>query len=172
LFLFCRRYPAGFKWERKIAVLYLHHQRFDKLFLLHPYKALIFSKIFDLFYSLNKILVFKPGENVKELRFSLLFIMTLLLRWHHFFRSILPNKYNMQSQTFELIVDGLPVMVKATPYDFNGETRFLVSYNGSEEYVFTRDSSLGRLAAIGDEAVGIPDTVEEAIAEKLQTVLT
>jgi hypothetical protein len=74
----------------------------------------------------------------------------------------------MQSQTFQMMIDGMPVMVKATPYEFNTETRFLVSYNGSEEYVFTWDSSLGRLAAIGDEAVNIPDAVEEAIAEKLQ----
>jgi len=75
----------------------------------------------------------------------------------------------MQSQTFELMVDGIPVMVRATPYDFNTETRFLVSYNGSDEYVFTWDSSLGRLAAIGDGSEEIPDAIEEAIAEKLQS---
>jgi len=75
----------------------------------------------------------------------------------------------MQSQTFELMVDGIPVMVRATPYDFNTETRFLVSYNGSNEYVFTWDSSLGRLAAIGDGSEEIPDAIEEAIAEKLQS---
>jgi hypothetical protein len=76
----------------------------------------------------------------------------------------------MQSQTFELMVDGMPVMVKAKPYEFNTETRFLVSYNGSEEYVFTWDSSLGRLTAIGDGSADIPDAIEEAIAEKLQSV--
>jgi hypothetical protein len=75
----------------------------------------------------------------------------------------------MQSQTFELMVDGIPVMVKATPYEFNTETRFLVSYNGSEEYVFTWDSSLGRLIAIGDGSADIPDTIEEAIADRLQS---
>jgi hypothetical protein len=73
----------------------------------------------------------------------------------------------MQSQTFELMVDGFPVMVKATPYEFNTETRFLVSFNGSEEYVFTWDSSLGRLTAIGDGSADIPDTIEEAIADRL-----
>ena len=78
----------------------------------------------------------------------------------------------MQSQTFELIVDGMPVIVKATPYEFNTETRFLVSYNESEEYVFTWDSSIGRLTAIGDGTAEIPDSVEEAIAEKLQSVVT
>jgi len=75
----------------------------------------------------------------------------------------------MQSQTFELMVDGIPVMVRATPYEFNTETRFLVSYNGSDEYVFTWDSSLGRLTAIGDGSEEIPDAIEEAIAEKLQS---
>jgi hypothetical protein len=75
----------------------------------------------------------------------------------------------MQSQTFELMVDGIPVMVRATPYEFNTETRFLVSYNGSDEYVFTWDPSLGRLTAIGDGSEAIPDAIEEAIAEKLQS---
>jgi len=37
--------------ERKVAVLHLYHQRFGQLFLLNPYKGLIFNKIFDLFYS-------------------------------------------------------------------------------------------------------------------------
>lgn len=76
----------------------------------------------------------------------------------------------MQSQSFELLVDGMPVMVTATPYEFNMETRFLVRYNGSDEYVFTWDSRLGRLAAIGDDAATIPDVIEEAIAGKLQSV--
>jgi len=75
----------------------------------------------------------------------------------------------MQSQTFELMVDGIPMMVRATPYEFNTETRFLVSYNGSDEYVFTWDPSLGRLTAIGDGSEEIPDAIEEAIAEKLQS---
>jgi len=75
----------------------------------------------------------------------------------------------MQSQTFELMVDGIPVMVRATPYEFNTETKFLVSYNGSDEYVFTWDPSLGRLTAIGDGSEEIPDAIEEAIAEKLQS---
>jgi len=66
------------------------------------------------------------------------------------------------------MIDGMPIMVKATSYEFNTETPFLVSYNGSEEYVFTWDPSLGRLAAIGDETIDIPDAVEGAIAEKLQ----
>jgi hypothetical protein len=88
--------------------------------------------------------------------------------WHRFFASG-SKMTTMQSQTFELRVDGIPIMVKATPYSFNTETRFLVSYNGSDEYVFTWDWALGRLTAIGDGSANIPDTVEEAIAEKLQS---
>jgi hypothetical protein len=76
----------------------------------------------------------------------------------------------MGTQKFELLVDGVPYVVQATPYDFNTETRFLVSFNGSDEYVFAWDANLARLAAIGDEAVDIPDNLEEAIAGRLQTV--
>jgi hypothetical protein len=78
---------------------------------------------------------------------------------------------NKESQNFELVIDGVPYLVKATPYEFNTETRFLVSYNGSDEYVFVWDSALGRLAAIGDTAVDIPDNLEKAIAEKLQSTI-
>ena len=67
-------------------------------------------------------------------------------------------------------IDGVPYIVKASPFDFNGETRFNVSYNGSEEYIFTWDSSLGRLAAIGDESVQIPDNLEVEISGWLQSV--
>lgn len=75
----------------------------------------------------------------------------------------------MDSQRFEILVDGVPYIVKAIPYDFNTETRFRVSYNGSEEYIFTWDSELGRLKAIGDESADLPDNLEQAIAEKLQS---
>ena len=76
----------------------------------------------------------------------------------------------MDTQNFRLLVDGVPYEVKAAPYEFNTEIRYLVSFNGSDEYVFAWDSSLSRLAAIGDEAVDIPDNLEEAIAARLQTV--
>jgi hypothetical protein len=70
---------------------------------------------------------------------------------------------------FEILVDGVPYMVKAQPFGFNEETRFKVSYNGGEEHIFTWDSSLGRLTAIDDEAATIPDDVEVAIARRLQS---
>ena len=76
----------------------------------------------------------------------------------------------MEAQNFELLVDGVPYMVKATPYNFNGDIRFRVSYNGSEDYIFTRDTEAGLLTAIGTEAVDIPDNLEEAISEKLTSL--
>lgn len=74
----------------------------------------------------------------------------------------------MQEHSFEILVDSVPYFVKATPFEFNTETRFRVSYNGSDEHIFTWDSSLGRLTAIDDEAGVIPDNLERAIAQKLQ----
>ena len=72
---------------------------------------------------------------------------------------------------FEINVDGVPYIVSATPFEFNTETRFYVSYNGGEEHVFTWDSSLKRLTAIDDGASEIPDNLESAISGKLQTAL-
>lgn len=74
----------------------------------------------------------------------------------------------MQEQSFELLLSGVPYFVKAEPFAFNGETRFKVSYNNSDEHIFTWDSRLGRLAAIDDESGTIPDDLETAIAGKLQ----
>lgn len=79
------------------------------------------------------------------------------------------NEINMAEQTFEIVVSGVPYMIKANPYEFNTETRYLVSYNGGDEHVFTWDSSLGRMTAIDDDAGTIPDDLEVAIAERLQS---
>ena len=74
----------------------------------------------------------------------------------------------MAEHNFDLVVGGVPYSVKAIPFEFNTETRFTVSYNGSTEHIFTWDSSLGRLTAIDDDAATLPDDLEIAIAEKLQ----
>ena len=85
-----------------------------------------------------------------------------------FFLQATDKGYIMQEQSFELLLSGVPYFVKAEPFAFNGETRFRVSYNNSDEHIFTWDSSLGRLAAIDDDAGTIPDDLETAIAGKLQ----
>lgn len=76
---------------------------------------------------------------------------------------------NSNERRFSLLVDSVPYMVNAKPFRFNGEVRYRVSVNGGSEHVFTWDSSLGQLRAIDDEASTLPDNVEEAISEKLQS---
>ena len=72
-------------------------------------------------------------------------------------------------RTFDLLVDSVPYFVKATPFSFNGETRFHVSVNGGAEHVFTWDSEVRGLRAIDDNAASLPSTVEEEISARLQT---
>ena len=75
----------------------------------------------------------------------------------------------MQESNFEILVHKLPYQLKVVPFEFNTETRFRVKYNGGEEHIFTWDSSLGRLAAIDDDSSTMPDDLESAIAQRLQS---
>jgi hypothetical protein len=72
------------------------------------------------------------------------------------------------ANSINLLISKVPYEVTIVPFTFNGETRYRVSYNGSPEFIFTWDSSLGRMAAIDEDAGTIPDDVEVAIAEHLQ----
>jgi len=72
-------------------------------------------------------------------------------------------------RTFNIVVDNLPYVIKAIPFRFNGEMRYRVSFNGSPEHVFTWDSSLGQLRAIDDDSSTMPDDLELAISESLQS---
>ena len=76
----------------------------------------------------------------------------------------------MQAEHFEILIDGIPYIVTATPYRFNDDIRFKVKINESREYVFAWDSSVGQIVAIGDEGINIPDNVETEIGARLQTV--
>ena len=73
----------------------------------------------------------------------------------------------MTEQRFELLLDGVPYAVTASPFEYNTETRYKVRYNGNE-HIFSWDSSIGRLAPIDDDASQIPDNLERAISERLQ----
>lgn len=73
----------------------------------------------------------------------------------------------MQGQSFQLLLNGVPYFVKAEPFQYNDETRFKVSYNNGDEHIFTWDAGLGRLSAIDDDAISIPDELEAAISSKL-----
>ena len=77
--------------------------------------------------------------------------------------------FNTDARRFSLLVDSVPYMVSAKPFRFNGEVRYRVSVNGGLEHVFTWDASLCQLRAIDDDASTLPDNVEEAISDKLQS---
>ena len=72
-------------------------------------------------------------------------------------------------RNFNMLVDSVPYLVHATPFNFNGETRYRVSVNGNSEHIFTWDSELKRLTAIDDDAATLPDNLEVAISDKLQS---
>ncbi|MDQ6812180.1 MAG: hypothetical protein M3040_00345 [Bacteroidota bacterium] len=76
----------------------------------------------------------------------------------------------MQEQSFQLLLNAVPYIVKATPFEFNGDTRFTVSYNGSDDFVFTYDSTMGHYVAIEDDTDTIPADLELAIAERLYSL--
>jgi hypothetical protein len=77
----------------------------------------------------------------------------------------------MQDQSFQLLLNGVPYVVKASPFEFNTEKRFSISYNGSEEFIFVYDAAAGRYVAIGDETSTIPDDLEVAIADRLYSLV-
>ena len=81
------------------------------------------------------------------------------------------NSSRADEKSFNLLVDEVPYLVKFSPFSFNGETRFYVNVNGSEDHVFTWDSELGRLRAIDDTASTLPESVEEAISHKLEAMV-
>ncbi len=81
------------------------------------------------------------------------------------------KKLIMDTKNFELVVDGVPYEIKAKPFMFNDELRFSVTYNNSEEYIFSRDAEAGQLVAIDNASLDIPDNLEEAIAEKLNNII-
>ena len=76
----------------------------------------------------------------------------------------------MQEQSFQLVLSGVPYFVKATPFDYNGDKRFSVRYNEGDEHIFTWDADMGRLSAIDEDAISIPDDLEAAISAKLLAI--
>lgn len=74
-----------------------------------------------------------------------------------------------EERNFHLLVDSVPYLVHASSFDFNGEMRYRVSVNGNEEHIFTWDSELKRLTAIDDAASTLPDSLEVAISNRLQS---
>jgi hypothetical protein len=77
----------------------------------------------------------------------------------------------MPTLNSQLLLDGVPYDVQIEPFTYNTETRFTVSFNGSEDYVFVWDPTLGIYHAIGDEGSTIPDNLEEAISRELLDII-
>jgi hypothetical protein len=75
-----------------------------------------------------------------------------------------------EKKRFDLVVDGVPYSIQATPFSFNNELRFMIRINGGDEHVFTWDSEIGALRAIDDSAGTLPVSLEEALSEKLQAL--
>lgn len=77
--------------------------------------------------------------------------------------------FRTDERTFNLVVDDVPYLIKASPFTFNGTSRFYVNINGGDDHIFTWDSELAGLRAIDDNASILPDALEEAISHKLQS---
>ncbi|SHN30544.1 hypothetical protein [Chitinophaga sp. CF418] len=76
----------------------------------------------------------------------------------------------MKKLSFNLLVDGVPYMVKAEPFAFNSEQRYNVSFNGSETYIFAWDEDTLRYAPLGDIVTDLPMALEQEIASRLYEV--
>lgn len=72
--------------------------------------------------------------------------------------------------TFELTIDGTPMLVKATSFQtYTMETQYRVSVNGSPVYIFGWHPLLKRITAIqrGGGTGVIPQKIDEAIGQHL-----
>jgi len=85
-----------------------------------------------------------------------------------------PKKNLTRTETFELMIDGKSVLVKATSFQtYTMETQYRVSVNGSPVYIFGWNPELGRVTTLArGSAVGnMPPKVVEAIGDQLYTRL-
>lgn len=73
-----------------------------------------------------------------------------------------------RSVTFSIVADGIPYLAKVSPFSFNDETRFYIRINGGPQHVFAWDAELPGYRAIDDDAASMPDSLEEALSQKLQ----
>ena len=78
------------------------------------------------------------------------------------------SRNKARTEIFDLMINGKPILVKATPYLVNGEeTRFRVSFDGSPVHLFAWDDEEHRLRVV-DKDETIPATIEMAIARQLR----
>ena len=77
-----------------------------------------------------------------------------------------PNERRLEIQ-----VDRIPYIINVTPFIFNNEVRYHVSYNGGPDILFAWDNTVGHFAAFGDDSATMPDDLELAIASRLQQMM-
>jgi hypothetical protein len=78
------------------------------------------------------------------------------------------------TETFDLMIDGKPVTVKATPYQLHtNETRYRVSINNSPVHIYGWNDSLQRMTVIdkGRAAEQVSPAMDEAIGRQLYSRL-
>lgn len=78
------------------------------------------------------------------------------------------SNQSKDERRFDLLVDSVPYLVKASPFTFNEEIRYYISVNGGEDHVFTWDPEVSGLRAIDDTAASIPSALEEEISQRLR----
>jgi len=60
------------------------------------------------------------------------------------------------SRRLEINVDMTPYILSVTPFKFNEEVRYHVSYNGSPDILFAWDNNVGHFAAFVDDSATMP----------------
>lgn len=78
------------------------------------------------------------------------------------------NRNAGNTKHYEIAVDGVPYIINVLAFEFNTEKRYIVNVNGTEEYLFLWDNTLGRFAAVGDNTSTLPSNLESEIAARLQ----
>ena len=82
------------------------------------------------------------------------------------------KKNATRTEQFEIVVDGTPMLVKATSFlTYTMETQYWVSINDSPVYIFGWHPTLKRITTIsrGMGANNIPRQMAEAIGDQLYT---
>ena len=70
-------------------------------------------------------------------------------------------------ESYDIVVDKVPYLVRVTSFLFNEEKRFRVSVNNDSGHVFAWDPEIVGLHALDDDASTLPDGLEKAISDKL-----
>ncbi len=79
--------------------------------------------------------------------------------------------FRTNEKNFDLLVNGVPYTVKSLPFMFNDELRFRIILNGTAEHVFAWDPEIAMIKTINDDSSALPAGLEEALSEKLQSLL-